>query len=55
MTFRLQYVADAYDGRFKSIVYPSRRSPGFSSRKQAEYALAAMPQPGLMCIVEEED
>jgi len=53
--FRLEYKPDAYDGKFASIRYPSRQSPGFSSRRQAELALAAMPDPARMQIVETEE
>ena len=56
MTFRLRYIPDTNDGvRFATIRYPSTWQPGYPTRERAAQVLAAMPNPGRMEIIEEED
>ena len=47
----LRYKPDAHHGRYAHIRYPLRREV---SREQAEQMLAAMPDPDLFVIEEDE-
>lgn len=54
MSYRIRYIAGAFDGKFASITYPARNRPAYASREHAEKVLAAMPVPSRMEIVEGE-
>ena len=55
-SFRLRYKRDSTTAeRLPTLTYPLYTQPGYPTRERAEQVLAAMPEPGRMEIVCEED
>lgn len=55
-SYRLRYTPGTHDGdRFPLTRYPAPTRPAYPTRERAEQVLAAMPRPGVMEVVSEED
>ena len=56
MSFRLRYKPGTPTAiKFPTITYPMPHHPGYPTREQAEWVLAAMPEPDRMEIFEEDE